>query len=201
MGGQGRGFPTVQPLAPCCQRRRRRHAGKRAGIGAGLGACGGTCRLTRRIVLRARLAQQEQAAPSLAKDHRRGQPQHGQHHQQRAGPAQQVGRQPSQRMPHGAAGALAFGRRQGLQRGAGAQHQQRTQPHPQRATTKRPAVAGKRARCCAPCQRQQPEGRQSEPAQTHDEYENVKTTGSDCSGSERPGWRQSRPIAKNQRLL
>ncbi len=83
----------------------------------------------------------------------------------------------------------------GLQRGAGAQHAavpSHTRSEPRPNGRRSPASA----RCCAPCQRQQPEGRQSEPAQTHDEYENVKTTGSDCSGSERPGWRQSRPIAK-----
>lgn len=130
-------------------------------IGAGVGSGVVTHLGTAFVGSGARLAQQEQAAPGLAEHHRCSQAQHGQHHQQRTRPAQQACRAAGQRMADCAArgSALALASCQRFQRCAGAQHQQRTQPDAQRATTEQPAIACKRAPHHSPDKRQQPEGR------------------------------------------
>lgn len=119
------------------------------------------------------LAQQQQAGPRLAKHHRCRKHQHRQHHQQRCRPPKQVRRHPTQRMTNAAtrerAFAIAAGQR--LQRAARTKHDRGTEPHTQRAAakrrTKKRTLARKHAQRQSPHERRDPQGRQSEPAQTH----------------------------------
>ncbi|CAG2140211.1 hypothetical protein LMG26411_01806 [Cupriavidus numazuensis] len=130
----------------------------------------------------ARLAQQEQAAPCLAEHHRCSQREHAQHHEQGAGPAEQVTNHAAERAAGRTARRPAFAAGQRFQRCARAEHDQRAEPDAQRARAGQAPFARQQAAEEPPHQRHQPQSRKSEPAKTHDRHATFKTTGSDCSG-------------------